>query len=107
MSYKIDPANYCAEEGCSRPKVTGEELCALCLARTSDPEAGLTSAPSPAPKALDPADFAANEAKLPRCVAYLSKGGDVITLELTGEPKFTEADVALVAAALSNRRQAA
>jgi hypothetical protein len=110
MSYKIDPANYCTGEGCARPKVTGEELCALCLARTSDPEAGYTSAPSPspaAPKALDPADFAVNEAKLPRCVAYLSKDGDVITLELTGEPKFTEADVELVAAALSNRRQAA
>jgi hypothetical protein len=107
MSYKIDPANYCAEEGCGRPKVSGEELCALCLARTSDPEAGLTSAPSPSPEAPDPVDLAANEANLPRCVAYLSKHGDVITLELTGEPKFTEADVALVATALSNRRQAA
>jgi hypothetical protein len=33
--------------------------------------------------------------------------GDVITLELTGEPRFTEADVEAVAAILSNRRKAA
>ncbi|HWF24840.1 MAG TPA: hypothetical protein VG275_05305 [Solirubrobacteraceae bacterium] len=108
MSYRIDPASYCAEEGCSRPKVTGEELCALCLARTSDPEAGSTSADTGGREAAAEAlDFLASEAKLPRCVAYLSKAGDVITLELTGEPKFTEADVELVAAALSNQRTAA
>ena len=108
MSYKIDPDNYCVEEGCSRPKGAGEELCALCLARTSDPEAGTTSAasgsPDPGPEGMD---LLADESKLPRCVAYLSKAGDVITLELTGEPKFTEADVALVASTLSKLRKAA
>jgi hypothetical protein len=108
MSYRIDPANYCGEDGCGRPKATGEELCALCLARTTDSEAGTTSTAScPARPAPELPDILGGEAKLPRCVAYLSKAGDVITLELTGEPKFTEADVALVATALSNRRQAA
>jgi hypothetical protein len=33
--------------------------------------------------------------------------GDVITLELTGGPRFTEADVEAVAAVLSNFRSAA
>jgi hypothetical protein len=33
--------------------------------------------------------------------------GDVITLELTGEPKFTEADVEAIAGLLSNLRKAA
>jgi hypothetical protein len=108
MSYKIDPDHYCAEDGCSRPKTTGEELCALCLARTSYPEAGSTSGTGNPPELKpDVFDLPADEAKLPRCVAYLSKAGDVITLELTGEPKFTEADVALVASALSNLRKAA
>jgi hypothetical protein len=46
------------------------------------------------------------EGSLPRCIAYLSIAGDVITLELTGEPKFTEADVQLVADILSKRRGA-
>ncbi|MDQ6803910.1 MAG: hypothetical protein M3065_02835 [Actinomycetota bacterium] len=43
----------------------------------------------------------------PRCVAYLSIAGDVITLGLTGEPRFTEADVEAVADVLANRRRAA
>jgi hypothetical protein len=108
MSYRIDPANYCAEDGCGRPKVTGEELCALCLARTADPEAGTMSAASgPGRPTPELPNLLGDEAKLPRCVAYLSKAGDVITLELTGEPKFTEADVELVAAALSNLRKTA
>ncbi|MDQ6779339.1 MAG: hypothetical protein M3071_24635 [Actinomycetota bacterium] len=108
MSYKIDPDGYCTTEGCGRPKSSGEEVCALCLVRTTDPEAGYGSADS-SPRELKPEvmDFLADEAKLPRCIAYLSKAGDVITLELTGEPKFTEADVELVASALSNLRKAA
>jgi hypothetical protein len=52
-------------------------------------------------------EFLADEGKPPRCIAYLSRAGDVITLELTGEPRFTEADVEAVAAALSNLRRAA
>jgi hypothetical protein len=108
MSYKINPEGYCIVDGCSRPKATGEELCPLCSARSADPEAGATSS-STAARKPDPENLEtlAAEAKLPRCVAYLSQAGDVITLELTGEPKFTEADVELVAAALSNLRKAA
>ena len=107
MSYRIDPDGYCIADGCSRPKAPGEDVCSLCVARTSDPEAGTTSAATRAPEPEDDAlDSSALEAKLPRCVAYLSKAGDVITLELTGEPRFTEADVELVASALSRRRAA-
>jgi hypothetical protein len=110
MSYRIDPAGYCTSEGCGRPKAPGEEVCSLCRARTSDPEAGYGSGSGDASaRELKPEimDFLADEAKLPRCVAYLSRAGDVITLELTGEPKFTEADVEIVASALSNMRRAA
>jgi hypothetical protein len=103
MSYKIDPNRYCTVEACSRPKAPGEEVCSLCRVRTTDAHTD-TGSRELAPEALE---FLADEAKLPRCVAYLSKAGDVITLELTGEPKFTEADVELVAAALSNMRKAA
>jgi hypothetical protein len=53
----------------------------------------------------DAEEFLVDEAKPPRCIAYLSIAGDVITLELTSEPKFTEADIEAVAALLSNRRQ--
>jgi hypothetical protein len=104
MSYKIDPDGYCTAEACSRPKAPGEEVCSLCLVRTIDSESGSTSSRELAPAVLE---FLADEPKLPRCVAYLSRAGDVITLELTGEPKFTEADVELVASALSNLRKAA
>jgi hypothetical protein len=110
MSYKIDPDGYCITEGCGRPKAPGEEVCPLCRARTSDPEAGYTSsAGAESTRELKPEvmDFLADETKLPRCIAYLSQAGDVITLELTGEPKFTEADVELVAYTLSNMRKAA
>jgi hypothetical protein len=106
MSYRIDPAGYCTTDGCSRPKATGEDLCPLCLGQGLDAEAGTTSVPArPAVSQLP--DIRAREAKPPRCVAYLSQAGDVITLELTGEPKFTEADVELVAYTLSTRRTAA
>jgi hypothetical protein len=43
-------------------------------------------------------EFLADEPKPPCCIAYLSRAGDVITLELTGEPRFTEAGVEAVAA---------
>jgi hypothetical protein len=107
MSYRINPDGYCQIDGCSRPKATGEELGPLCSARTSDPEAG-TGSTSLGEREVKPdlSDYVADEAKLPRCVAYLSQAGDVITLELTGEPKFTEADVALVASALTLRNAA-
>jgi hypothetical protein len=108
MSYKIDPNGYCITDGCTRPKAPGEEVCSLCWVQRTDPEAGCGSS-GPDARELKPEvlDFLADESKLPRCVAYLSKAGDVITLELTGEPRFTEADVELVAAALSNLRKAA
>jgi hypothetical protein len=106
MSYRIDPGGYCIADGCSRPKATGEELCPLCSARSADPceSSGVSGARELKPEVLD---FLAGEAKPPRCVAYLSTAGDVITLELTGEPKFTEADVEIVASALSTLRRAA
>lgn len=104
MSYKIDPDAYCTAQACSRPKAPGEEVCSLCLARTTDSESVTTGSRELAPEVLE---CLAGEPKLPRCIAYLSKAGDVITLELTGEPRFTEADVELVASALSNLRKAA
>lgn len=108
MSYKIDPDGYCMVEGCRRPRLAGEEFCSICRVQVTDPDALTRGAASaPAQVAPEVGELPANEAKLPRCVAYLSKAGDVITLELTGEPKFTEADVELVAAALSNLRKAA
>lgn len=105
MAYRIDPANYCAEEGCTRPKVSGEDVCSQCsrLARA----AGRSDRGGVRELAPEVDEFLAGERKLPRCIAYLSLAGDVITLELTGEPKFTEADVEAVAAALSNRRMKA
>jgi hypothetical protein len=107
MSYKINPDGYCIVDGCSRPKATGEEFCPLCSVRIADADDGIASAAA-APRELKPEvlDYLADEAKLPRCVAYLSQAGDVITLELTGEPKFTEADVELVASALTLRKAA-
>jgi hypothetical protein len=123
MSYRIDPDGYCIEDGCTRPKATGEQTCSQCLrlARAAGrPEAGGPEAGGPEgdgagtgtpPTAaglseLSPevAEFRTDEPRLPRCIAYLSKAGDVITLELTGEPRFTEADVEAVAAVLSNRK---
>jgi hypothetical protein len=98
MSYKINPGNYCSKDGCTRPKATGELVCSQCLrlARATSREL-----------APEVEQLLADEPKPPRCIAYLSTAGDVITLELTGEPKFTEADVAAVAAVLSNLRKAA
>jgi hypothetical protein len=103
MSYKIDPQGYCIAQGCSLPKATGEDLCPLCL-QTAYPEAATAIAPETT-SGLE--TTSGPEAKPPRCIAYLSQAGDVITLELTGEPKFTDADVELVASALSRRRKAA
>jgi hypothetical protein len=102
MSYRIDPNGYCATEGCTRPRATGEEVCSQCsrLGRAvGTPSAGVPKSSS--------AQTLEGEAKPPRCVAYLSMAGDVITLELTGGPRFTEADVEAVAAVLSNFRSAA
>ena len=108
MSYRVDPNDYCATDGCHRPKATGEQVCSQCsrLARAvgSDPD-DLGS--SMYDVALEPAPPASGLPRPPRCVAYLSMAGDVITLELTGEPRFTDADVEAVAAALRNRRKAA
>jgi hypothetical protein len=52
-------------------------------------------------------DLIAVEGTAPRCVAYLSRAGDVITLELTGGPTFTKLDVEAVVDAVSERRRAA
>jgi hypothetical protein len=108
MSYKVDPNAYCATEGCHRPKATGEPVCSQCsrLARAvgSDPVA---LGRSTYDVALEPAPAAPGLPKPPRCIAYLSMAGDVITLELTGGPRFTEADVEAVAAVLSKLRKAA
>lgn len=40
------------------------------------------------------------EGKVPRCIAYLSESGDIITLELTSGPKFTERDVEAIVIAM-------
>lgn len=102
MPYKIDPDGYCSKEGCRRPKATGEQVCSQCLRLARAAGAGVTRELAP-----EVQEFLADEPRLPRCIAYLSRAGDVITLELTGEPKFTEADVEAVAAALSNLKKAA
>jgi hypothetical protein len=113
MSYRIDPDRYCSADGCTRPRSEGEELCTQCsrLARAvgRPVETAAESDSAGGVRELSPEvlEFLADEPKLPRCVAYLSRAGDVITLELTGEPKFTEADVEAIAALLSNMRKAA
>lgn len=106
MSYKIDPNEYCTEAGCTRPKASGEQVCSQCsrLARATG-SSDRTSAED-APEGSPAAEEFEVEPRAPRCIAYLSITGDVITLELTGEPKFTEADIEAVAALLSNRKQA-
>jgi hypothetical protein len=102
MSYKINPEGYCITDGCTRPKATGEQVCSQCQRLTraiGGPELGGGDGGTSPREPVEP--------KLPRCVAYLSQAGDVITLELTGEPRFTEADVEAVAAVLSNLKKAA
>jgi hypothetical protein len=108
MSYKIDPNDYCTKEGCNRPKATGEAVCSQCsrLARAIGADLGIEGAAS-TEAGLELQQTYDDALKPPRCIAYLSMAGDVITLELTGEPKFTEADVEAVAAVLSNFRKAA
>jgi hypothetical protein len=101
MSYRIDPSQYCTEDGCTRPKATGEQVCSQCLRL-----ARAMGRPEDFRELPEARELLAPEAKPPRCVAYLSRAGDVITLELTGEPRFTEADVEAVAALLSNVRKA-
>jgi hypothetical protein len=90
MSYKIDPSGYCANDGCTRPKATGEAMCSQCsrLARAVGSDAVATDAAS-ADTWLDIPQTLEGQRRPPRCVAYLSVAGDVITLELTGEPRFT------------------
>jgi hypothetical protein len=108
MSYRIDPSDICVTEGCRRPKATGETVCSQCsrLARATGRDVKALGSPISDASLTAPPPLASG-AKAPRCVAYLSMAGDVITLELTGEPRFTEADVEAVAAMLSNRRKAA
>jgi len=79
------------------------------VGRTDVANVTTTPGAAPGPRELAPElkDFLRAELRPPRCVAYLSQAGDVITLELTSEPKFTAADVEAVAAALSNRGKAA
>jgi hypothetical protein len=110
MSYKIDPDSYCTEDGCTRPKATGEQVCSQCqrLSRAMGRiEVSGDNSLSPREVPDQVTEFRGQERRPPRCVAYLSLAGDVITLELTGEPKFTEADVEAVAAVLSNLKKAA
>jgi hypothetical protein len=114
MSYKIDPSGYCSREGCTRPKAAGEQVCSQCsrLARaaggseigSAGPDTAAASGREPSP-AIE--EFLGDESRPPRCIAYLSISGDVITLELTGEPKFTEADIEAIANLLSNRNERA
>jgi hypothetical protein len=109
MTYRIDPDAYCTADGCTRPKATGEQTCSQCLrlaGAAGHPESDGEGA-SPSEPSVQARELLAGEPRLPRCIAYLSRAGDVITLELTGEPKFTEADVVAAAAALSNRKRAA
>lgn len=108
MSYRIDPNACCAVDGCTRPKAIGERLCSQCsrLARATGSEL-LATVTLSTPAVLEAPRAIAGQPPTPRCVAYLSMAGDVITLELTGEPRFTEADVAVVVRALRNRRDAA
>lgn len=94
MSVLIRPESWCVR--CRRrPRVQNGELCVTCEAQ----EVGLANIRNAREVVTGEA-----VAKLPRCVAYLSRTDDVITLELTGEPRFTEADVEIVAAALGRRR---
>lgn len=107
MTYRIDPNDYCATEGCTRPKATGELVCSQCSRLARSTGSGVSTGGIPSDTKLEVPQFPADQARPPRCVAYLSMAGDVITLELTGEPRFTEADVAAIADVLSNVRKAA
>ena len=113
MPWRIDPGNVCATVGCRRPRATDEPVCTPCsrLARAAgriDRAASSTAIDPHVPEAVsEPGGFAAAEGRPPRCIAYLSRDGDVITLELTGDPKFTERDVRAAVAALSRRSRAA
>ena len=105
MSYRVNPDGYCANEGCTRPKATGEDFCSQCvrLARAVGADPDTIAFP---PKYRSP-EVRRNQPtpRLPRCVAYLSMAGDVITLELTSGPAFTEADVEAIAQLLRTRRE--
>lgn len=106
MSYRIDPKLQCIVPGCQRPKRAGEEKCTDCWR--------LARAFGRRDFDFDFDDYEVAEveavqaiARAPRCVVYLSQSCDVITLELTGEPKFTDADVERIAATMKKRRRAA
>lgn len=110
MPARIDPNLVCLTSGCSRPRECDRSYCSGCirLARAVGRSLGDEDGCQPDLTLTDVApsvtvDTPDAEARLPRCVAYLSLSGDVITLELTGAPGFTEADVELVAQTLMNR----
>jgi hypothetical protein len=103
MSYRIDPDRICSNKGCTRPRATGEEVCSQCarLARAVGAAADTVTFPRKyrAPEARR------NPSSLPtppRCTAYLSTAGDVITLKLTGGGRFTQAEVEAITRLLSH-----
>ena len=108
MPASINPDLYCETAGCRAPREMGSDLCSRCgrlggeitrrLAEREEDSAGISSQPTPLRTPID------IEAKPPRCIAYLSQAGDVITLELLREPRFTEVDVELCAKALMRKR---
>lgn len=103
MSARIDPRLYCATPDCRRPRETGRSYCTPCIRLARAVGRQLDDEPSFSPDLTltDPAGD--SNVKPPRCIAYLSQAGDVITLELTDEPKFTEADIERVVWALTRR----
>jgi hypothetical protein len=114
MSYRVNPDHICETEGCRAPRVIGSDLCSACArckgqvaARIAERADEIAARDAMAEGVLHPAAAdllgGQGEARPPRCVAYLSRAGDVITLELTGEPRFTEADVDLCAKALARK----
>lgn len=114
MTWRIDPGSLCTTNGCTRPKASHEPVCSSCsrlagAVGLTEVATLTTSGTATGPRELSSEinEFLEGEPRPPRCIAYLSQSGDVITLELTSEPKFTAADVEAVAAALSSRRKAA
>jgi hypothetical protein len=110
MPSSINPDLRCEEEGCGRPRQMGSDLCVMCGLKNGQVARRIAereeAAEAISSQSLFKSLFTGDsiDAKLPRCVVYLSQAGDVITLELTGEPRFTEVDVDLCAKALTRRR---